>query len=558
MNGSSQDLARVRHDLRTPINHILGYCEMLLEEEELPPAFATDLRRVHEGGRQLLRLIGEYFDETVMDRQPLDLSRLYHDLRTPVNHIIGYSEMIGESAEEAGLARWIPDLQRIGQAARTWLALMEEYLLPLVARATEPAAGGEPPSPLDHASLLAPGVNYQTPSPRTTVVRAARAGAILMADDDKANREILARRLRRQGHTVIEAETGLQALQLMRAHAPDLVLLDLIMPELDGYQILVKMKSDPALRHIPVIMISGLDQENGIARCIEAGAQDYLTKPFNSVFLRARIGACLEQKRLRDQEQATHLALVKSQKRLAAELAEAAAYVRSLLPEPLSGAVRTDWRFLPSTELGGDVLGSHWLDDDHFAFFLVDVSGHGLSAAFLSISILNVLRSQSLPATDFKDPAAVLGCLNVQFPMDRHHNLLFTAWYGVYCRSEHRLIFSSGGHPPAVMISPPEGPSAAPQRLRTPGMILGFDPGSRYQNEQCLAPPGSRLFLYSDGAYEIAKPDGGTAKLEDFISQLATPGRPGLSKLDELIAWARNLHGEGAFDDDLSILMVEF
>ena len=558
MNGSSQDLSRIRHDLRTPINHILGYCEMLLEEEGLPATFATDLRRVHEGGRQLLRLIGEYFDETVSPRPPWDLSRLYHDLRTPVNHIIGYSEMIEESAEEAGLARWIPDLQRIGAAARTWLALMEEYLLPLAAQAGEPASGSEPLSALGAASLLAPGVNYHTPVPRTAVVRAACMGTILMADDDQANREILARRLERQGHTVIQAETGLRALQLMRAHAPDLVLLDLIMPGLDGYQILVKMKTDPALRHLPVIMISGLDQENGIARCIEAGAQDYLTKPFNSVFLRARIGACLEQKRLRDQEQATHLALVKSQKRLADELAEAAAYVRSLLPEPLTGEVRTDWRFIPCTELGGDVLGYHWLDDDHFALYLVDVCGHGLSAAFLSISILNVLRSQSLPATDFKDPAAVLGCLNVQFPMDRHHNMLFTAWYGVYCRSEHRLRFASGGHPPSVMVSPSEGASVALVPLRTPGLILGFDAGSLYQHGECPAPAGSRLFLFSDGAYEIAKPDGTTAKLEHFTSQMAAPGQPGLSKLDELIAWARNLHGEGPFDDDLSILMVEF
>ena len=111
---------------------------------------------------------------------------------------------------------------------------------------------------------------------------------------------------------------------MLRASPFDLVLLDLIMPGLDGYQVLLKMKHDPAMREIPVIMLSALDQEGGIARCIELGAEDYIAKPFSPVFLRARIEASLEKKRLRDKERQTYEALVASEKRLAAELAEAA------------------------------------------------------------------------------------------------------------------------------------------------------------------------------------------------------------------------------------------
>src|SRR5262245_32925574 len=165
-------------------------------------------------------------------------------------------------------------------------------------------------------------------------------------------------------------------------------------------------------------MLSAMDEENGIARCIEMGAEDYISKPFNPVFLRARIGACLDKKRLRDRERATYEALVKSQKRLANELAEAAAYVRSLLPSPLSGKVESEWCFQPSEHLGGDAFGHHWIDQDHLAIYLLDVCGHGVGAALLSVSVLNTLRTQALPGVDFHAPAEVLRALNRSFLME--------------------------------------------------------------------------------------------------------------------------------------------
>src|SRR6185503_6151406 len=126
--GGRLDLSRIRHELRTPINHILGYSEMLLEEENLPSGFFADLRRIHAGGRQLQTLIGEYFDDEKFFQQR-DLHRLYHELRTPVNQIIGYTELLQELAEEEGLQAPIADLQKIHDAAGNWLALMEAYLI---------------------------------------------------------------------------------------------------------------------------------------------------------------------------------------------------------------------------------------------------------------------------------------------------------------------------------------------------------------------------------------------------------------------------------------------
>ena len=144
----------------------------------------------------------------------------------------------------------------------------------------------------------------------------------------------------------------------LRAEAvrPWYKLLDMMMPVLDGYGALSEIKNDPALRHLPVIMISALDELGSVVRCIERGAEDYLPKPFNPTLLRARIGAGLEKKRFRDQERLYVRTIEETQKRLKHELTEAENYVRSILPPPSAGPVATDWRLIPSGELGGDLL----------------------------------------------------------------------------------------------------------------------------------------------------------------------------------------------------------
>ena len=375
-------------------------------------------------------------------------------------------------------------------------------------------------------------------------------GHLLVADDDASNRDMLARRLQRQGYRVSLASSGLEVLRLVRAQKFDLVLLDMIMPGLDGYQVLTRMKSDPALADVPVIIISSLDQENNVARCIEAGAEDYVGKPFNSVFLRARIGACLERKHLRDQERQTFEALKKSQKILCDELGEAVAYVRSLLPPPLEdGPVRAAWRFLPSTQLGGDAFGYHWLDERRFAVYVLDVCGHGVGAALLSVSVMNVLRNRSVPEVDFADPMAVLAALNQTFPMERQNNMFFTLWYGVISTDSRELSFACGGHPPAVVLDPAE---SSPVLLRVPGAIIGGFPEARYTIGRHTLTPGSRLYFFSDGVYELARADGTTAQMEEFVAELGKPVTA--SKLDEIMAWATAIRSGAGFEDDVSIL----
>lgn len=548
---SKLDLSKIRHDLRTPINHILGYCEMLQEDEQLPSEFTPDLAKIHAGGKQLLALIGEYFDEETFETKRGEVQRLCHDLRTPVNQIIGYSEILQEQTEELGCKEYLPDLRKIRNAAASWLGLMEEHLLPA-------RTGSEVrtivPDPKAGPGILPSGITFESPTADAVARPRTTPGRLLVVDDDESNRDMLSRRLQRDGHSVEVAANGVDALRLLRSSSFDLVLLDLIMSGLDGYQVLLKIKSDPTLKDVRVIMLSALDQEEGIARCIELGAEDYISKPFSRVFLRARIEASLERKRLRDAERQTYLALQASEKRLASELADAAAYVESLLPEALTGDVQADWRFQPSAELGGDIFGYHWVNPDRLAIYLLDVSGHGVGAALLSVSIFNVLRSQALPGTDFCDPAAVLTHLNRLFQMERQHNLLFTIWYGVFDRKSRQLTYASGGHPPAILCGEP---TEEPKELSTKGRLLGIDPTAAFSNESCAVKSGSRLYVFSDGAYEFARPDGSPVQLTDLIPQIVQPARKG-SKLDELVEWAHQISGRPTFEDDLSILEIGF
>ncbi|MFH0351864.1 MAG: response regulator, partial [Chromatiales bacterium] len=222
---------------------------------------------------------------------------LRHELRTPINHIIGYSELLLEEARDSQLEPFAGDLQKIRTAATTLLGMLGALFDSPTLTAASPSPA---PQPAGDLSWL-----HDEDTEAVTADREATAllpGRLLVVDDNETNRDMLSRRLRHQGYRVSVAEDGRRALESVRAQSVDLVLLDVLMPEMDGYETLKQIKADPRLRDIPVIMISALDEIQSVVRCIEHGAEDYLPKPFNPVLLRARIGACLEKKRLRDQE----------------------------------------------------------------------------------------------------------------------------------------------------------------------------------------------------------------------------------------------------------------
>jgi sigma-B regulation protein RsbU (phosphoserine phosphatase) len=250
-----------------------------------------------------------------------------------------------------------------------------------------------------------------------------------------------------------------------------------------------------------------------------------------------------------------NILLQRTQKRLDEELADATRYVMSILPDPRTGEIATDWLLIPSTELGGDSFGYHEIDDDHMAFYLLDVCGHGVGAALLSVTAINVLRSSALPKTDFHDPAAVLGALNEAFPMEKQNNMYFTIWYGVYQRSSRTLRYSSAGHPPSILLHKESDGAVTVSELTSKGVALGTFPGIDYRAKEQRIEPGDRLLLLSDGTFEVEKSEGEMLPFAEFVDFLAAPGGDEPARV---LDWIRSINGEGPLPDDFSLLRVIF
>jgi len=485
------------------------------------------------------------------------LSHIRHEFRTPLNQIIGYSEMLEEDATDAGQDALVPDLQKIQKAARNLDGLIQTHLGTHVLGAFDALAADDEVHQSTASEASQP-VGFAIPDTDDTGDHhlTQLCGHVLAVDDNESNRDMLSRRLLRHGLTVDVAINGIDALAQLEAKPFDLVLLDIMMPELDGFEVLKRMKASDNLRHIPVVMISALDELESVVRCIEAGAEDYLSKPFNPTLLRARIGACLEKKALRDQEQDYLATIETTQKRLKRELDDATTYVRSILPEPETKPYPIDWVYTPSTELGGDAFGYHWIDDDHFAMYLLDVCGHGVGASLLSVAAINVMRNGSIAQTDFRDPAQVLTRLNNMFLMERQNNMYFTLWYGVFQKSTRKLTFSGGGHPPSLLFTGDiAGGQPTLQELHRGGLPIGALEDVPYGATTVDVPADARLIILCDGTYEIELPEGGMLGLEGF-TEFIRPRIASPTLLAEVTEWIRSFHGDGPLEDDFSLVRV--
>jgi sigma-B regulation protein RsbU (phosphoserine phosphatase) len=248
--------------------------------------------------------------------------------------------------------------------------------------------------------------------------------------------------------------------------------------------------------------------------------------------------------------------------RLTAELRSAAAYVASILPTDLHGPVRVSSRYLPSQELAGDSFDYRWIDDDHLIVYLIDVSGHGIGPALLSVSVHNMLRSWT-PAT-LLAPERVLSELNLRFQMDQHDNKYLTMWFGVYESSSRTLRYASAGAPPAFAVTAATrgpAPELAPElatELATGGQPLGMFDGTAYTAREYTVPHGCTILVFSDGAYEHSLDTGRPEQqlsLADFNHLFI-----GLadSPLDDLVEKLRGMTPSGVFDDDCSLVKLDF
>ncbi|HEY9887668.1 MAG TPA: SpoIIE family protein phosphatase, partial [Candidatus Obscuribacterales bacterium] len=320
---------------------------------------------------------------------------------------------------------------------------------------------------------------------------------ILVIHSEFETRQRLYRLLSAEGYDVTPWGDELKGIDFSQLSEPTLVIGDWQQAADPGCLTLWQgMKANPKVPPLFCLMLIPRDRLSECAIALAQGVDDWLLYPVDPAELRARVLASKHILRLKQELQ--------TQKQLLeAELAEAEAYVRSLLPDDLTDKVPINARFIPSRSLGGDCYDFYWLDPDYLVIYLLDVSGHGLGSALLSTSVLNILRSQSLPNVNFYRPEKVLQALNDTFQMNEQNEKYFTIWYGVYNRANRQLLYASAGHPPAVLISDQGGPPQGVECLKTAGLPIGMMPDVQYHWQRCIVPPASRLYLFSDGVYEI-------------------------------------------------------
>jgi class 3 adenylate cyclase len=341
--------AEIHGHLLAPINAVVELSELLLKdvEERDDAAFADDLGKIRDSGLVCREQIRSLLDPPPGESWVLgarQASLLRHDLRNPLSTIIGYCELWIEDAEEHFVEGFLNDLTTIRDLGRQILIGIDVVLKP--PPALPPIVETEVPTALNGWGRLR--AESTDPDVERGAV-AAHPGDILVVDDNETGRGLLVRRLRKQGHRVVQASGGQPALELAATAPFDLILLDVLMPGMDGFEVLRKLKASAATRAIPVIMITGLDDLDGAVRSIELGAEDYLPRPFNGVLLDARIRACLEKKRLQDRER-THLLAIEQERQRYDEL------LRSILPGRVIDELKVSRRVKPARHEGVAVL----------------------------------------------------------------------------------------------------------------------------------------------------------------------------------------------------------
>ena len=391
--------------------------------------------------------------------------------------------------------------------------------------------------------------------------------SILAVDDTAANLQVLAGMLKDRGYRVRPVPGGKLALLAARRDPPDLILLDINMPEMNGYEVCEHLKADADLRGIPVIFISALNDQLDKVRAFATGGVDYITKPFQMEELHARVETHLKLRRLQIELEESNTRLAKANTRMSRDLKAAARIQETFLPRGVPRVPGADfaWVYRPCDELAGDGLNVIPIGEGKVALYILDVSGHGVASALLSVTMSRLLSPPSEPSSiltrdggargrlDITPPAEVAAELNRLFPFDTATEQFATMVYGILDITNGEFRYVSAGHPGPVHL--PSG--ADPVILESSGSPIGLAEDA-YEERSVRLGAGDRLYLYSDGVPEAMDPAGkqfGDARLLESIGRgRSEPLQEGIAAL--LAAIARWL-GSGRPRDDISILAVE-
>jgi serine phosphatase RsbU (regulator of sigma subunit) len=394
-------------------------------------------------------------------------------------------------------------------------------------------------------------------------------GKILVVDDNQINRMILTRALAEQGYHSATAENGQQALDALRADAFDVVLLDILMPEMDGYQVLEQLKADANLRNIPVIVISALDEMESAIRCIEMGAEDYLPKPFNPVLLRARIGASLEKKRLRDQE---HLYLKGLERELEIGQQIQFSFLPDELPQPPGWEIAA--RFRAARQVSGDLYDVFAIDaSGKIGLVIADVCDKGVGAALYMALFRTLIRAATRPeylahranqsssalrwketrqdlAANLKNAVALTN--NYIARTHSKANMFATLFFGILDPVTGALTYINAGHEPPVIF----GSAGIVATLTRTGIVVGMFPDYPYAVRQTDVKPGETLLAFTDGITDAINADDEPFTRERLLTMLAEPAASATDLLDRIEAGVKDHIADANQYDDITLLAV--
>ncbi len=389
---------------------------------------------------------------------------------------------------------------------------------------------------------------------------------ICIVDDNLVNRKLLAGILKREGYEFLEAEDGEAAVDLILKELPDLVLLDVMMPKKDGYQVCEELKRDQRSAHIPIIFLSAKTQVEDKIKGLDLGGADYVTKPFDRGEVLARVRTQLNIARLTKEVLEANEELMRKQRRLNEDLEAAAGIQQSLLPQkpPDMENVAVAWRFMPCESIGGDIFNVVRLDERHWGIYMLDVSGHGVPSALVTVSVSQMLlphRGLLLkkaitppPYYEIRSPAEVLNLLDREYPIERF-NKYFTITYLILDVEEGLIRYSNAAHPPPILVRR----DGTLELLEKGGTIIGMGGMLPFEEGEKRVEPGDKLVVYTDGIVEYEDRQGrfyGEERFHGVLKRLRE--RPISELIDGVIDALMDYGDRNPPRDDVTLLGFEF
>ena len=391
---------------------------------------------------------------------------------------------------------------------------------------------------------------------------------ILVAEDERVTRRSIQRQLEKMGHEVIAVEDGALAWDQFKNEQFDVVVTDWDMPHVDGRELIERIRGSELSGYVYLIMLTGRSETTDLVAGMEAGADDFLAKPFDRNELRVRLYAGERIIQLERNLAARNQELVKANERMKHDLEAASEVQRALLPEVLPDAlgVNFSWHYEPCDELGGDILNVRTLNDRCVAMYLLDVSGHGVPAALLSVTLSRVLATGNATSSTRvgcdanahvsgdQVPRLIAHQLNQQFPMSSNNGRYFTMAYAVLEVATGLLRYVLAGHPPPILMRRDQ----LPQLLTGGGLPVGMFDDAEYDEYSIQLSPGDRLYFYSDGITEATNKHGAMLDTEGLIRLVEESRGLPLNEnlvafIDKLRRWCTPL----SFADDVSLLALE-